>query len=77
MSNVVYSVVQPILAKQLDVSKRYECPVYYTSGQRTVKHQTEAFCGNSILSIFLPFNENLPLCHWIKRGIMLICENEE
>lgn len=58
----------------IEIRKRYECPLYITSARfgtlKTTGHST-----NYVLMIML--DTSLPVSHWIKRGLALLCQLDD
>ncbi|XP_044001725.1 dynein axonemal heavy chain 12 [Aphidius gifuensis] len=58
----------------IEIRKRYECPLYITSARfgtlKTTGHST-----NYVLMIML--DTGLPVSHWIKRGLALLCQLDD
>ncbi|XP_034943575.1 dynein heavy chain 12, axonemal [Chelonus insularis] len=58
----------------IKIGKRYECPLYITSARfgtlKTTGHST-----NYVLMILL--DTELPVSHWIKRGLALLCQLDD
>ncbi|VVC44482.1 Dynein heavy chain, domain-2,Dynein heavy chain domain,Dynein heavy chain, P-loop containing D4 domain,P- [Cinara cedri] len=61
----------PIRKNELIKGNRYTCPVYKTSERRGIL-STAGHSTNYVLPMFLDNNKNP--CHWIYRGVALLCQ---
>ncbi|XP_026673034.1 dynein heavy chain 7, axonemal [Ceratina calcarata] len=66
--------MKPRVVTEIIVGNRYECPLYITSARfgilKTTGHST-----NYVLSILI--DTNLPISHWVKRGLALLCQLDD
>ena len=65
---------KPTEKSKINVGKRYECPLYITSARfgtlKTTGHST-----NYVLSLLI--DTDMPVSHWIKRGLALLCQLDD
>jgi len=61
----------PKRAVEVKEDNRYKCPVYKTS-ERKGTLSTTGHSTNYVLPILL--NTSVPVTHWIKRGVALLCQ---
>ena len=66
--------LQPILATELDETRRYKSPVYKTA-ERKGTLSTTGHSTNYVIAILL--ESNVDPEHWINRGVALLCQINE
>lgn len=66
--------IRPVKRMDISLRGRYECPLYITS-ERFGTLKTTGHSTNYVLSLML--ETKLPVAHWIKRGVALLCQLDD
>jgi len=69
-SRMVMMWFKPVLLSAVNKDDIYECPLYKTTERKGVL-ATTGHSSNFCLLVHVP--SNMPMSHWIKRGVAMIC----